>query len=164
MAELACVGVGPPAAPDRRPAPRYGCGKQSPEPSATCAPARPAFPFLGIESFPRASSLASIGLFIKPGLNYGIDFVGGVLIEVMTAKPADLAGLRSELGGAGPGRDSRCRNSATPSTVLVRLQRQPGRRRGAACGGSTRAKAVIETVEPDVRFERVEVVGPKVSG
>src|SRR3546814_2420775 len=48
-------------------------------------------------------SLASVALFVNPGLNYGIDFKGGIQIEVETSGPADLAGLREELGGLGLG-------------------------------------------------------------
>ena len=33
-------------------------------------------------------SLASIGLFIKPGLNYGVDFAGGIVMEIRTPEPA----------------------------------------------------------------------------
>src|SRR5690606_33265742 len=40
-------------------------------------------------------SLASIGLFIKPGLSYGIDFKGGIQMEVQTEAPADIAQMRS---------------------------------------------------------------------
>src|SRR5262249_19098076 len=58
--------------------------------------------FLGI-GLSLVLSLASIGLFIKPGLNYGIDFVGGTMIEAKTPQAADLARLRGELAGAGLG-------------------------------------------------------------
>ncbi|MFN2310334.1 MAG: protein translocase subunit SecF, partial [Gammaproteobacteria bacterium] len=39
--------------------------------------------------------LVSIALFVAIGLNYGIDFEGGTLIEIRTEQPADLSGLRS---------------------------------------------------------------------
>ena len=45
-------------------------------------------------------SLASVGLFFKPGLNYGIDFKGGIQVEITTSQPANLAQLRSTLGGS----------------------------------------------------------------
>jgi SecD/SecF fusion protein len=48
-------------------------------------------------------SLASIGLFIAPGLNYGVDFKGGIQMEVVTAGPADLARLRAGLESLGLG-------------------------------------------------------------
>lgn len=56
-------------------------------------------------------SIASIILFFYPGLNYGIDFRGGIVIEARTAGPADFAALRSTLDGLGLGRQ-RCSSSA----------------------------------------------------
>src|SRR6185436_19404149 len=37
-------------------------------------------------------SIASVALFFAPGLNYGVDFKGGIQLEVVTKGPADLAG------------------------------------------------------------------------
>src|SRR6202008_5118672 len=48
-------------------------------------------------------STASIILFFYPGLNYGIDFRGGIVIEARTSGPADFAALRSTLNGLGLG-------------------------------------------------------------
>jgi SecD/SecF fusion protein len=107
-------------------------------------------------------TLASIGLFVKPGLNYGIDFKGGSLIEARTNHTADLGALRSGLGGLALG-EVALQEFGDASTVLVRIERQPG---GEAeqLAAVERAKQTIEQVEPGVQFERVEVVGPKVSG
>ncbi len=92
--------------------------------------------FLGI-GLSIVLSLASIGLFIKPGLNYGIDFVGGILIEARTPKAADLAALRAELGGARPGRDRAA--GVRRRLDRARPHRAPGRRRrGATRSGRAR--------------------------
>jgi SecD/SecF fusion protein len=117
--------------------------------------------FLGI-GLSLVLSLASIGLFIKPGLNYGIDFVGGTMIEARTPKPADLAGLRSALASAGLG-EVALQEFGDASTILIRIERQGGDDE-AQLAAVERAKAAIQKVEPGVRFERTEVVGPKVSG
>jgi SecD/SecF fusion protein len=106
-------------------------------------------------------SLASIGLFVTPGLNYGIDFVGGSLIEARTAQPADLGALRSGLSGLDLG-EVALQEFGDAATVLVRIERQAGDD-AAQLAAVERAKAAIEEIAPGVRFERVEVVGPKVS-
>src|ERR1700690_2009294 len=70
-------------------------------------------------------TIGSLGLFLVQGLNYGIDFIGGTLIEVRTQGPADLAQMRSAL-------DTldlvtvQLQGFGGPSEVLIRLQRQPG--------------------------------------
>lgn len=117
--------------------------------------------FLGI-AVSVVLSLASIGLLVKPGLNYGIDFVGGILIEAKTAKPADLGTLRTELSGLGLG-EITLQEIGDAQTVLVRVQRQTGDD-AAQIAAVDRAKAAIEKVEPGARFDRAEVVGPKISG
>jgi len=48
-------------------------------------------------------STASIILFFYPGLNYGIDFKGGISIEARTAGPADFSALRSKIDSLGLG-------------------------------------------------------------
>jgi SecD/SecF fusion protein len=107
-------------------------------------------------------SLASIVLFVNPGLNYGIDFKGGSLIEARTMKAANLGALRSGLGALSLG-EVALQEFGDSSTVLVRIERQPGDD-AAQVAAVERAKQTIEQVEPGVRFERTEVVGPKVSG
>jgi SecD/SecF fusion protein len=107
-------------------------------------------------------SLASIGLFIKPGLNYGIDFKGGIQVEITTAAPADLAALRSALGDLGVG-EVALQQIGGDNDVLIRVQRQDG-------GEAAQTKAVdavkhaVLKLDPAVKFDKVDVVGPKVSG
>ncbi len=49
-------------------------------------------------AFSLALTALTIGLFLTVGLNYGIDFTGGTLIEVrVTTGPADLAAMRAKL-------------------------------------------------------------------
>ena len=57
-------------------------------------------------------SIASVILFMKPGLNYGIDFIGGIQVEALTSKPADLAEFRSKLGDSGLARSPSRRRAA----------------------------------------------------
>ena len=107
-------------------------------------------------------SLASVGLFFKPGLNYGIDFKGGIQVEITTSRPADLAQLRSTLGGLGVG-EVTLQQIGGDSDVLIRVQRQEGGETAQTAAVDT-VKAAVQKLDPGVKFDRTEVVGPKVSG
>ncbi|PWK76888.1 protein translocase subunit SecD [Aminobacter sp. AP02] len=107
-------------------------------------------------------SLASIGLFFKPGLNYGIDFKGGIQVEIATSTPADLAQLRSTLGSLNIG-EVALQQIGSDGNVLIRVQRQEGGETAQTAAVDT-IKAAVQKLDPSVKFERTEVVGPKVSG
>ena len=103
-------------------------------------------------------TVASIVLFFVNGLNYGIDFSGGTLIEVRdTTGAADLAKMRSGLDGLGLG-DVSLQNFGTAEDVLIRLQRQPG--------GDKDQEAAVQKVKDKLGttfdYRRTEVVGPTV--
>ena len=106
-----------------------------------------------------ALMLLSVVLFFGVGLNYGIDFKGGTLIEIKTTDgPADLGELRSKLNSLGLG-DVQIQTFGAPDDVLIRVQEQPG--------GETAQQAVVDKVKgalgENVEYRRVEVVGPTVS-
>ena len=107
-------------------------------------------------------SLASIGLFITPGLRYGVDFKGGIQMEVVTTGPADLARLRAGLDSLGLG-EIALQQFGGPSDVLVRAERQPGGEE-AQSQAVQAIRAKLAEIEPGSQIERTEVVGPKVSG
>jgi SecD/SecF fusion protein len=107
-------------------------------------------------------SLASIALFIKPGLNYGIDFKGGIQVEIATSQPADLSLLRSTLGELGLG-EITLQEIGGDRSVLIRVQRQEGGET-AQTAAVEAVREAVRSIDPDVRIERTEVVGPKVSG
>jgi len=121
----------------------------------------PSIDFMGLHKLGFALSLlltlGSLGLFIGKGLNYGIDFSGGTLIEARTSGPADLAAMRAELDGLGLG-DVSLQGFGSPNDVLIRLQRQPG--------GDKEQEVAVEKVKQklgnSVEYRRTEVVGPKV--
>jgi preprotein translocase subunit SecF len=112
-------------------------------------------------SFPISAmlSIAAIALYFVHGLNFGIDFVGGTLMEVQSKSgPADLAKMRSTLGGLGLG-DVQLQQFGTPTDVLIRIPQQPGGE-----GAQQAAVAKVRTALGDgVEYRRVEVVGPRVS-
>ncbi len=102
-------------------------------------------------------TLGSIVLFFTQGLNYGIDFTGGTLIEARTQGPAHLAQMRSTLDGLGLG-DVSLQGFGSPDEVLIRISRQPG-------GDQAQEQAVAKVkagLPKDVDYRRVEVVGPSV--
>jgi preprotein translocase subunit SecF len=112
-------------------------------------------------SFPVSAllSIAAIALYFFHGLNFGIDFVGGTLMEVQTkAGPADLAKMRSTIGGLQLG-DFQLQQFGAPDDVLIRISEQPG--------GDEAQQVAVQKVRAalgdDVDYRRVEVVGPSVS-
>ncbi|MBV9825613.1 MAG: protein translocase subunit SecF [Alphaproteobacteria bacterium] len=99
----------------------------------------------------------TIGLFVTKGLNYGIDFVGGTLIEAKTQGPADLAGMRAKLDSLHLGEAS-LQQFGAPDDVLIRLPQQPG-------GDAAQQKAIEaarDALGQGIDYRRVEVVGPSV--
>jgi preprotein translocase subunit SecF len=113
-------------------------------------------------SFPSSAilSIAAILLFFFHGLNFGIDFIGGTLIEAKTksGQPADLATMRTTLGGLGLG-DIQLQEFGSPDTVLIRVPQQPGGDEAQQV-----AKAKVKAALGDgVDIQREEVVGPRVS-
>jgi len=102
-------------------------------------------------------TLGSIGLFLGQGLNYGIDFSGGTIIEARTQGPANLAEMRSALDSLGLG-TVQLQGFGAPDEVLIRLQRQPG-------SGQAQEAAVAKVrakLGTSVEYRRTEVVGPTV--
>ena len=80
-------------------------------------------------SFPLSAvmSIIAISLYFFHGLNFGIDFKGGTLIEVATksGQPADLAHMRASLNALGFG-DVQLQQFGPPDDVLIRIAEQPG--------------------------------------
>jgi preprotein translocase subunit SecF len=113
-------------------------------------------------SFPVSAllSIVAICLYFFVGLNFGIDFVGGTILEVKTksGEQADLAKMRSTLGALGLG-DIQLQQFGTVDRVLIRIPQQPG---GEAAQGAAKEK-VKATLGEEVVVEREEVVGPRIS-
>lgn len=102
--------------------------------------------------------VTSIGLFATKGLNYGIDFQGGIMLDVRTEGPADIGAMRNTLNDLGLG-DVALQEFGAPNDVLIRLQKQEG--------GEQAQQQAVEKVKdalgPSVEYRRTEVVGPQVS-
>lgn len=108
------------------------------------------------------AAIASLGLFFSQGLNYGIDFRGGTMIDVGFTEPADLNAIRATVGGLGLG-DVAVQEFGDPTDVLIRVEQQPGDAEVQQAVVDT-VKAALSAQWPDISYRRVEVVGPKVSG
>src|SRR4249919_1811270 len=112
-------------------------------------------------SFPMSALLSILAIFLYffHGLNFGIDFVGGTLIEVQSKSgPADLAKMREAVSGLGLG-EVQLQQFGAPTDVLLRVAQQPGGE-----GAQQAAVAKIRTaLGNSVDYRRVEVVGPRVS-
>jgi preprotein translocase subunit SecF len=113
-------------------------------------------------SFPISAmmSILAISLYFFHGLNFGIDFKGGTLIEIQTkAGPADLATMRASLSALGLG-EIQLQQFGAPNDVLIRVAEQPG--------GDAAQQVAVNKVRgalgSNIEYRRVEVVGPRVSG
>ena len=102
--------------------------------------------------------LGSLILFAGRGLNYGIDFEGGIMIDVRTQGPADIALMRDTLSGLGLG-EVALQEFGAPNDVLIRLQKQDG---GEKAQGLAVEK-VKAALGGGIEYRRTEFVGPKVS-
>jgi len=104
----------------------------------------------------------SLGLVAFKGLNLGIDFTGGIMMEVKTPEVPDLVKMRADLNALGLG-DISIQEFGSPQSFLIRVPQQKG--------GADAQKNAIETIKTDlngafpdkvVEYQRSEYVGPQV--
>lgn len=107
--------------------------------------------------------VASVVLFLARGLNYGIDFQGGILIEIKTEEAVDLGPLRTGLNSLGLG-DVQIQQFGEPEDVLIRVQRQEGDAKAQEAAVNLVKGKLGGIVAGEISYRRVEFVGPKVSG
>ena len=105
-------------------------------------------------------SLTSLGLFFYPGLNLGIDFKGGIVMEVRTPEPADFAKIRAGLEAQGV-TAAGLQRFGDDHEVLIRLDRQPTE--AGTEQTVTRVRAGLEQAQPGTVIQRNEAVGASVS-
>jgi preprotein translocase subunit SecF len=113
-------------------------------------------------SFPISAmlSILAIVLYFTHGLNFGIDFKGGTLMEVRAISgTADLAQMRSTIAKLDLG-DFQLQQFGGPAEVLIRIAEQPGGE-SAQQGAVDKVRQALGTT---VDYRRVDVVGPRVSG
>lgn len=123
----------------------------------------PKFDFVGkrIPAFILTAALI-IGTFVSiatKGFNFGIDFAGGILIEVQaTDGPANIAKMRDQLGNLSLGEVSLQQFGESGRDVMVRVQKQDGDEKAQMAA----LAKVKETLGSGYDYRRVEIVGPKV--
>ena len=117
--------------------------------------------FLSIRKFTTLTSIVvlSISIFsiFFKGLNLGIDFTGGLLLEVSYDESANLTEIRSALVDGGF-ENPLVQNFGTTTDVLIRLSPQD------QDGGIVRDQALnlLFTQDSSVQLRRIEFVGPQV--
>jgi preprotein translocase subunit SecF len=102
--------------------------------------------------------IASLLLIGIRGLNFGIDFTGGVVLELGFPKAADLEQVRGVLAKQGYG-DATVQSFGTSRDVLVRLLPEKGKDVNAI---GQDVLAALQTYEPAAQLRRTEVVGAQV--
>ncbi len=113
--------------------------------------------------------VASFALYAVLGLNFGIDFRGGTLIEMRTEQPADLLKIRTELSKLNLG-NIKVQEFGGEKEVLMVIELQQPTSEDESVEALQqqvidRVQEALEANYPDsFRFVRSEVVGPTVSG
>jgi len=92
------------------------------------------------------------------GLNFGVDFTGGTVIEIHYAQPADLDKVRSQLGGIGL-HDALVQNFGSSKDVLIQV---PLKQITSGAKLSEQVFGTLHQQDASVEMRRVEFVGPQV--
>jgi preprotein translocase SecF subunit len=101
--------------------------------------------------------LITIGSLATRGLNLGIDFKGGILIEAKAQQAVDMATLRDQMQGLSLG-EVTLQQFGSPDDVLIRVQRQ----NGDEAAQMKAIQSVRDKLGTNYEYRRVEVVGPTV--
>ena len=102
--------------------------------------------------------ILAVVFLVTKGLNFGVDFTGGTVMEVNYAHAADIPKIRETLTGLGY-RDVAVQNFGTSRDVLIRL---PVRKETGQSKISDVVMASLRQADPTVDLRRVEFVGPQV--
>ena len=128
-------------------------------------PERTDIPFMAWRKYGFAASGAlmvlSVVLVLVQGLNYGIDFRGGILLEVKTPQPVDLGALRAQLTALGIGAIE-LQGFGEPDDVLIRIERQRGEEVEQLAAVDAVKASLDQLYGAGVDYRRTEFVGPKV--
>ncbi len=119
-------------------------------------------PFMSYGRYTTAISLVTflfaIFFLFSKGLNFGVDFTGGTVIEVHYGQPADLAKVREQLAQTGLA-DAQVQNFGSSRDVLIQI---PLKQNIAGAKLSEQVITALSHQEASVEKRRVEFVGPQV--
>src|SRR5579864_576522 len=101
--------------------------------------------------------VASLALVLIRGLNLGVDFTGGVVVETNFPQAPNIEALRAALSAAGVA-DAQVQAFGSSRDILVRLPPDPNAK-GDQIGA--RVLEVFGTVAPGVKLQSTDVVGPQ---
>ena len=104
-------------------------------------------------------TVVSLGSLITRGLNFGIDFTGGVILEVQYPQEVDLGAIRTDLAAAGFDK-AQVQNFGSVSDVLIRLPPLPEKADSQVM--QNQIMDVLRKHSADAKLQRIENVGPQV--
>ena len=121
---------------------------------------KPAINFMGVRNIAFAITIiltvASLGSLVFKGLNFGLDFTGGTLIELNYAKPIQPELVREQLRAAGYG-DAQVQSFGATTDILVRLAGDDPQ-----LGNKVAQALEVQGGDNKLTINRVEFVGPAV--
>jgi preprotein translocase subunit SecF len=119
-------------------------------------------PFMSYGRFTTSISLVTFILAVfflfTRGLNFGVDFTGGTVMEMHYAQPADLNKVREQLANIGLN-DSVVQNFGTSRDVLIQV---PLKQNTSGAKLSEQVRDALHQQDDSVEIRRVEFVGPQV--
>jgi preprotein translocase subunit SecF len=119
-------------------------------------------PFMSYGRLTTAISLITFVLAVfflmTKGLNYGVDFTGGTMMEVSYPQTANIESIRQAVDSVGL-KDATVQNFGTSHDVLIRL---PIKAELSTAQLSEHVLAALKAADNSVQMNRVEFVGPQV--
>lgn len=104
-------------------------------------------------------TLIAVGLMVTKGLNLGIDFTGGVLMEIRTEQPQDLSPIREALGHGGFGEIS-LQNAGSPNDMMIRIQTKKDEKQAVVVA---KVKEILSgQIAGEIDYRKIDYVGPTV--